>query len=266
MKPSLSTVMLGLCLVACAPQAAEPPPKPAAKAEPAPEARPAAKADLGTLLKLSTRYAGKGDSAKASRYASLAVKQYPEQPDAWAILGLTEAQAGKLAEAVASYEKSLALGQKKREVFEQLASVYDIQKRYAEAVRVYESYLELDPSDPVMLHQMGLTLLGTQDYKRAIEHLLAAKKALSSSEVPAELYIDLGYAYIITDNWPRARENLGQVFDPGKQNPMPIQLVFNLVSAMTQPSQALELIDTFGEQPPTPQLSKIRSQVAEQAQ
>ena len=46
---------------------------------------------------------------------------------------------------------------------------------------------------------------------------------------------------------------------------MPLQLVFNLVSAMSQPAHALDLIDRFGEQPPSPQLLKIRSQVAEQA-
>ena len=264
MKPSQIIVLSLSVAAACSSQPS--PATPKANPEPAQRAaeKPLNKTDLGTLLKLTTRYAGQGDPTKAARYASLAVKQYPDQPDAWAMLGLTEAQAGQLVECIASYEKSLALGQKRREVFEQLASVYDIQKRYADAARIYRSYLTLEPSDPVMLHQLGLSLLGTGDLPAAIAHLTRAEKAMQSTGVPEDLYVDLGYAHIATDNWPTARGYLAKVFDPAKQKPMPLELLVSLLGSMTEPKAALELIDTFGDQPPGPKLSQIRAHVATQ--
>ena len=103
------------------------------------------------------------------------------------------AQAERLADAIAQYEKARTMGAVGRDESAELASVYDIAGDYANAERIYREWLEKTPDDAEFVQQLGLTLLLE---KRTAEGVAELKRATVLAPDDPRIQQDYGYALL----------------------------------------------------------------------
>ena len=145
------------------------------------------------LVRAAQSYADAGRPDRAAELAAQAAAQEPNRGEAFYVWGHSLAQQQQLEVAAEKYERARALGLKERALFAELASVYDVAKRYEDALGVYRAYLAIAPQDAGMLMEMGLTLLLLD---RTAEAVTALEQAAALLPQEAQLQQDLGYALL----------------------------------------------------------------------
>ncbi|WP_052518903.1 DUF1570 domain-containing protein [Archangium violaceum] len=121
---------------------------------------------------------GMGDVPEAQRLPLLraAVAAHPEDGRAWRLLGaVLGADASTLAEREAAYAKAVALSPNDASPANELAWVYVLQGRYAEALPLATRAVELAPWDPSILDTYAMTVAGLG---RCEEAILTEQRAL----------------------------------------------------------------------------------------
>jgi Tfp pilus assembly protein PilF/V8-like Glu-specific endopeptidase len=98
---------------------------------------------LGRALRLQERL----DEALAEYQKAIALK--PQNPYAWNGLGNTFADQGKLNDAIAAYRKAIEIDKKFGFAYTGLGNIMYAQKKYNEAIRYYLKAVEIDPKDPI---------------------------------------------------------------------------------------------------------------------
>ncbi len=169
---------------------------------------PPATFDYENQVKGARRAAEAGSIGRARSAAELAKSQSPERPDAYAVLGYVAATENQLSQSTELYETALRLGSRNRRDYAELASIYDVMKRYTDACRIYEMWIKQQPTDHDMLHELGLTQLLLRRFADAKLSLEAAYRAQSNNNEYAR---DLAYALLQNKENSAARELLEQL-------------------------------------------------------
>ena len=90
----------------------------------------------------------RGDLAAAIRYIRAALDRTPESARLWTLLGGAYGRAGDLTQAIAAYERSVALQPTALACKTLAALVFEVRKDRARAVQLWEQSLELDRNQP----------------------------------------------------------------------------------------------------------------------
>ena len=171
-----------------------------------------------------------GRDEQALELAEEATVKYPENPEAWFLLGRIQGKKGMVKEMVESFDKSLGAGNTFAKEIEQEKNSY-FGKYYNEAVSAYNTYIKLDDRESEkakklldsVIENFKNSLLIKNDYmanrliavsyqyqknnEKNLEYLLAAKDADPDTVLA---YIDLGYHYTAKNDYQKAAEYLEQ--------------------------------------------------------
>ena len=150
-------------------------------------------------------YHQSGSVADAVAAASQATAINPRNQRAWLLIARGEMALGHTEKALVAYEQARRQGCRDPMLFAELASTYDITKRYREAIAVYRDYLRDHPSDVDMQDELAMTLLLAGKPSAAVDEL---QNALSRAPQAAHLQLDLGYAYLRCHQYDKARDIL----------------------------------------------------------
>jgi len=120
-------------------------------------------------------------------------------------LGYTLLQKGHLDEAIAEYEKAIAIKPDYTEAHNNLGNVLLQKGLFNEAVAQYRRALDIDPDDPQIRNDMGNALLKMGKVDEAIE---LYRKAATLGSNFAEIHYNLGSAYIVKGDWNDAIASL----------------------------------------------------------
>ena len=230
MRTRLQSILVLALTTSCA--ASQLTPTPATTAPP--------EVSYDTLVRTARSYVENGKAERAAELCAKAAAMSPDRPDAYVTWGLALAQLKQLDQSAAKYEAALARGGKDREVFVELASVYDVSRRYEEAVRVYRHYLSIAPDDVEMRQELGLTLVGLERTDEAVLELRAC-----AAKAPGDLQVmqDLGYALLHAKEAGEAATILAEVVAKDANRPEAMQMLARARATEGKAAEALAVLD-----------------------
>jgi tetratricopeptide (TPR) repeat protein len=134
----------------------------------------------------------RGDWEQAARGLEIVARLKPSDPEVHHQLGVAYAQLGRLAEARPHFEQAVALDGTRVVPRVQLARLHLEEDRPAEAVRLLERVLELDPSEPEAGWLLGRARIAGGDVEAGLAALEAAARAAGAAggEPPSWVHTD----------------------------------------------------------------------------
>jgi Zn-dependent protease with chaperone function/Tfp pilus assembly protein PilF len=188
----------------------------------APEAHPFTPAQ-DKLAEQAYQSLRKGDAAAARREAEQLTKDAPDNPRAWRLKGIADAQAGASAEAEKALTRSLELGIDRERSADVLASRGAIRlndKRAYLAEQDLVAALNIDPKQPLALLQLTLARAKSGDLAAAhrfVERLLEAAPQLAlAHQIAAGMALDEG-------DLTRAEAEIARLRELGPENAQAVQ-------------------------------------------
>jgi tetratricopeptide (TPR) repeat protein len=129
-------------------------------------------------------------------------------------LGVAFQSEGRLEEAIAHYQRSIALRSDYAPVYSNMASALRAQGRLQDAVATYERALRLQPDFPDAQYNLANALLDEGNADAAIEHFQVALRSIAGS---AEVHSNLGIAFAAKGNTDEAIKQFRAALeiDPG---------------------------------------------------
>jgi tetratricopeptide (TPR) repeat protein len=149
------------------------------------------KRDIEAWLHLAALNGQLGVFQAAEDCARHAISFDNKHPSAFYILGMAQSQQGKNEEAIASYNKALALQPDFIEALVNLGNLYNMAGELDKAINCYEKALALQPGNPALLSITGTTYVELDKPEQAIPLL---QQALARDPSDAESYTNLGIA------------------------------------------------------------------------
>lgn len=143
------------------------------------------------LVGLSESYLQSGRPERALSVAKDAIQQNNARHEAHLAAARALAAHERLDESILAYEAALELGAQGHRVTLELAALYDVAKRYDEAIGVYIKHLKENPKDASSHQQLGLTYLLTDRNQDAV---LSLAKAHMLAPDKKQISIDYGLA------------------------------------------------------------------------
>jgi len=177
------------------------------------------------LVRVGKAYNARGDSAKAIPVLEQALAKNPELAEGHFQLGLALSRLEKLDEAIAALERAHRLDAGHVPAAQLLGMAYDLKRRGADALKVYEATLAHHPQHPELNHEYGLSLLMAG---KVAEGLAALKRARKAKPTDPDLLGDLGYAHLLAGQAAEAQPILQEAVDRDPRNP---EVVFHLARA-----------------------------------
>ncbi len=178
---------------------------------------PAAPRDTEVVLRIGQAecLAGQKKYEEGKKLFSEVVTQYPDYPNIHYAFGMSLEEAHELPAAIEQYKEEIKNNPK--DVFARLriaAANYKVDS--AAGLPYAEEAVKLAPSQPFGHYLLGLLLLDTDKYERAIPELEIAKKAYPEN---AKIYFALGSAYARAgrrEDAARAREKFAELNEKSK--------------------------------------------------
>jgi len=217
----------------------------------APLAAPAQRS-YESLVKIGRTYCEAGKADKALKPLKQAIAQSPERPEAYGALGYAYAMQRNLVESAKAYESARQRGSRARRVFMELSSVYDVQKKYDKAIGVYRDFLKHFPKDYEMRHELGLSLILTDQLSEAIGELTTVVNQNPTEAAPRR---DLAYAFARAGHHDKAAPHLQKLFPKS----MEFGLLMEFVQTYSSPKKALAFFDRYAKKPLDERHQKIRA-------
>jgi tetratricopeptide (TPR) repeat protein len=217
----------------------------------APLAAPAQRS-YESLVKIARTYCDAGKADKALKPLKQAIAQSPKRPEAYGVLGYAHAMQRQLTQSAEAYENARQRGSRERRVFMELSSVYDVQKKYSEAIGVYRDFLKHFPKDHEMRHELGLSLILTDQVPEAIAELTTVVTQAPTQAAPRR---DLAYAFARAGHHDKAAPHLQKLFPKS----MEFGLLLEFVQTYSSPKEALIFFDRYAQKPLDERHQKIRA-------
>jgi len=130
---------------------------------------------------------------RAYESASRALTLAPDNPRAYAVLGLLQMVDGRHDDAIVSVRKAVSLDPNNAEAYTYLASVLTYAGRHSEALAAMETAFRLNPKPPAYFYgDLGWVLFFNRQYEKAIGPLEKARDAGVYLETLAMAYAQLG--------------------------------------------------------------------------
>jgi hypothetical protein len=197
------------------PQAASPAPRPVAAPQPLTVPVPAAE-----VFVVAHEYVEAGRLDAADRMIGHVLAVLPNQPEALHTKGLILFRRGKVAEASALMERSIAVGGGgKATHYRNLSEVYRMQCRLDEAVAAARRAITLDPADPLGPFNLAMILFDRMEVDACIA---AARHALDLRPNLPQAHMKLGQALLLNGDFAAGWEHYEWRYQiPGAQPLMP---------------------------------------------
>jgi tetratricopeptide (TPR) repeat protein len=157
--------------------------------------------------------AGRLDEAISHLNKALSI--VPKMAEAEDNLGRVYLKQRKADKAVACFKKVIEKNEASLEVYLNMVSALGMQKKYDEALKYLGKAMELSPDNPDIHNKMGMALLATGRPGEAITHFkyVLQTNKIPADKMPAEVYANLGSAYIQVGKYGLAIENLNKVIE-----------------------------------------------------
>jgi tetratricopeptide (TPR) repeat protein len=153
---------------------------------------------------------------EAASHFRKALEINPELSEAHYRLGTLAMFKGEMGAAEREFNAALAIDPFKEEALNDLALVYGMTGRVQDAERVYRKALELSPAFPAPHINLGNLYAQTGRVNQAIEEF---NKALMIDPRIGDVHVNLAAAYIMKEDWARAREHADLAAKLGAQVP-----------------------------------------------
>ncbi|MBI4782215.1 MAG: tetratricopeptide repeat protein [Oscillatoriophycideae cyanobacterium NC_groundwater_1537_Pr4_S-0.65um_50_18] len=109
-----------------------------------------------------------GDFSTAEHYWTELLKQLPEEPAIWSNRGNARVSQNKLEEAIADYDRAIALAPDAPDPYLNRGTALEGLGRWDAAIADYNRVLELDPQDPAAFNNRGNAEAGLGQWEQAI--------------------------------------------------------------------------------------------------
>lgn len=109
-----------------------------------------------------------GDFSTAEQYWTKLIEQLPEEPAIWSNRGNARVSQNKLEEAIADYDRAIALAPEAPDPYLNRGTALEGLGRWEEAIADYNRVLELDPQDPAAFNNRGNAEAGMGEWEEAI--------------------------------------------------------------------------------------------------
>ncbi len=151
------------------------------------------------LYGIGSVYLDQQKTTEARQSFERALKLRASYPDtlanSWNNLGLLDARAGRMDEAVGHFQKALKLSPDHLIALNNLGSAYRERKRWDDARKTYDRALEVNPNDAEANYGLGMVFAQNEETGRAFDSL---QKALKLRPVYPEALNNLGILYLRT--------------------------------------------------------------------
>src|SRR5947209_5637603 len=124
------------------------------------------------------------DYQRALQLAQSAVQQSPNNPKLWALQGIALSRMGRRREALAAYDRALAISPDYLPALEGAAEL-EYQAESKRALPLLERVVKLRPNDPTANAMLGVVKYKQRDCASAVEHFRSSWQLISSQ--PAAL-------------------------------------------------------------------------------
>jgi tetratricopeptide (TPR) repeat protein len=162
------------------------------------------------LKAVASDYVLLGDFADADKWFTAVTVENPDDADAWYLLGRTKYNENAFAEAVTSFERSLALRPQNIEAENNLGLTWRELNSPDKAKAAFQTAIDWQgdsPRDPQPFLNLGTMLAEETDFDHAIPHLL---KAAALSPDNPKVHEELGHVYEAQQNLPKAQSEFEQ--------------------------------------------------------
>ncbi|WP_283758906.1 tetratricopeptide repeat protein [Roseofilum casamattae] len=114
------------------------------------------------------RASERGDFATAEVYWTKILADYPENAAAWSNRGITRASQGKLEDAIADYDRAIALTPLVTDPYLNRGAALEALGQFEDAIADYNRILKIDPGDAQAYNNRGNAKMGLADWQGAI--------------------------------------------------------------------------------------------------
>jgi tetratricopeptide (TPR) repeat protein len=195
------------------------------------------------LLHLALCYQGDPSSEGAAAAAAItiakkAVAANPNQPLAYAALGILARQAGELTDALEAYEKALLLWPDEPGWHDAAGELCLQVGSLQAAIAHFGKALALLPENPRFAFKLGQACLSDQDISDAISCL---EKSVALDPAQADAWLTLATAYHLAELLPQALEAARKAGELNSASAEALLIAGETALSMNQTEQALEL-------------------------
>jgi tetratricopeptide (TPR) repeat protein len=164
--------------------------------------------DAGDLKIVASDYVLLGDFADADKWFSEVTRETPADADAWYLLGRTQYSESGFQEAVASFERALALHPKYIEAENNLGLSWQEMNQTAKAKAAFQTAIDWQgssPTDPQPFLNLGTLLADEHDFDASIQCLI---KAVALAPGNPRIHDELAKVYEAKNNLANAQKEL----------------------------------------------------------
>jgi tetratricopeptide (TPR) repeat protein len=217
------------------------------------------------LYGIGSVYLDQQKTAEARQSFERALKLRASYPDtlanSWNNLGLLDARAGRMDEAVGHFQQALKLSPDHLIALNNLGSAYRQQKRWDDARKTYDRALAVNPNDAEANYGLGMVFAQNEETGRAFDSL---QKALKLRPVYPEALNNLGILYLRTQRRDEAVASFEQcirVAPAFDQSYLNLARVYQ-IEGMPEKARAV-LLDLLKQHPGHEQAQKMLEQLGQ---
>ncbi|MDR1196028.1 MAG: tetratricopeptide repeat protein [Endomicrobium sp.] len=143
---------------------------------------------------LAAYYYSDNKLEKSAQYWNRYLQQQPDSAMGYLQLGMVQEKLEMVEDALKSYDKVIELKPEAREAYLSKARIYESTNRIPSAIAEYEKYIEVFPDNLYVLMYLGKCYFENNEYAKAQNIFLKAKKGLRGAEAET-CYYWLGIIY-----------------------------------------------------------------------
>ncbi len=120
------------------------------------------------IAKKAFQATNQGDFAQAEIYWTELIADFPGNPAAWSNRGNIRVIQNKLDEAIADFNKAIAITEQYPDPFLNRGIAYELKQDWEKAIADYNQVLAIDPEDPVAYNNRGNAEAGQHKWRAAL--------------------------------------------------------------------------------------------------
>jgi Flp pilus assembly protein TadD len=183
-------------------------------------------------LRCADALARDGKVAQARQLLTERLRTNRGQPDLIRALALIDLMAGQPAQAIAGFDRVLAVSRGDVRALVDKAVALDLQGQHAAAQAIYRQVLATAPNDAATKNDLAVSMMLEGRIRQALE-MLAPMRDTDGS--PQRLRVNLGILYAATGNIERSRQLLGDRVSDGDLSTLTRALASTATEGRTAP-------------------------------
>jgi tetratricopeptide (TPR) repeat protein len=191
-------------------------------------------------LSLAKVYKETGKTDEAIKELTRALQLSPRSDDCYRLLGRVYLDAGRRDQAIISLQNAVTLNRYYWSNQNELGIAYLKLGEYTKALTAFQRIVELDQTNPIGHQNLGVVYFSQGKYEESIPEFESAITIQSS--LSADVYTDLGLAYLYLRRYPEALKNLQKA---AEMQPNDEEIVGNLADGYLCSGQHKKAMETY---------------------